>query len=219
MNIYLDDNFVSEMTNSAVSKGQSIFQIYKFGNDKEHVEKLLTLFNPPSGKLLDVGCGIGKVSELISEKRKDIQCVLLNISQSQLDLCPDMEKIHADFHSIPTEDNEFDSVMFNYSLGHGRLIDGLKEAARVLKTNGVLFIYDIASDNPLSIYESLGYATYSERDVIETAKLFGLKCTLRSRADGSNTDDFLKILDSEIFNALFCGVRPVAYRFVKIGVF
>lgn len=142
--LYDDDRTVGEVTRYLVDQGARVFQIFQRGTESEHVSYLLEKFDPPSGVVLDVGCGIGEVARLMHEARQDLEFVLLNRSQAQLDLCPDFEKLHADAHAIPMPDASVDAVMACYVMGHLDKDRALSEMRRVLKPGGVLFIADMS---------------------------------------------------------------------------
>jgi 3'-phosphoadenosine 5'-phosphosulfate sulfotransferase (PAPS reductase)/FAD synthetase len=124
--------------------------------EHEHVEKLLTLMNPPRGAVvLDAGCGVGEVARIMRELRSDLRFILLNVSEAQLSHCPqDMERVCADFAATGLSDASVDVVMFNYSLCHSLDVPTvMREARRILREGGILFINDavrLAGDNRLA---------------------------------------------------------------------
>lgn len=145
MSIYDNDARVGELTRFLVDSGARIFQIFQRGDEREHARFLLAEFSPKFGAMvLDVGCGVGEVALRMKEMRPDLEFILLNVSESQLALCPpEFDRIHAGVESIPLPDASVDAVMACYVLGHADKELALAEMRRVLKPGGVLFVADM----------------------------------------------------------------------------
>ena len=217
--IYEDDTKVAALTKTLVSVGHRILQIFKLARgDRKHVTALLRHFNPSqSARVLDAGCGIGEVAKLMAEERPDLRFTLLNISPAQLALCPEtMEKKEGRLEEMPFGDACFDAVMINYALGHADLEPTLSEAARVLRRNGVLFIYDMTADPDQDcLVASMQYQLHSSDEVATCAKLHGL--VLNRKVDPeTNMKDFTSIVRDDEVHKLLATVRPIVYRFVKV---
>lgn len=211
---YSNDVAVGELTAQVIGAGHSIFQIYKLGEtDREHVKNLLDLFCPPVGAVvLDLGCGVGTVAAMMAEERHDLRFVLLNVSRSQLGMCPPFPRVAADLEAIPLRRKCVDAVMALYALGHGHLDTVLSEARRVLKPGGVLFIYDIETDDE-SIVSRLGYVGRSAAQVEAAAFSHGFQHEFTVFPNRTSTRDAEQTLGDEF--RLFAGTRPVIYRFSR----
>lgn len=103
---YENDALVGEMTVALVAEGQRILQIFRFSeDDAEHVAALATLARfPNSAHVLDIGCGVGAVAEIMHALRPDLSFTLQNCSAAQLALCQDFPKIHGDMEAIDAPD-------------------------------------------------------------------------------------------------------------------
>jgi ubiquinone/menaquinone biosynthesis C-methylase UbiE len=199
---YADDEDVGRRTAEIVGSGHGILQIHRLATDDEtHVHELLAYFDPPPGaRVLDAGCGVGRVAELMARERPDLEFVLLNISRAQLDMCPaDFERVCGSFEDVPLPGGSVDAVMFLYSLGHGRLSLCLGEAARLLRSGGVLFVYDLTTGDSRTLIETLGYKAHARGDV-------------ESLADAAEFD--LSFM-ADRYAEIFAGVRPILYRFIR----
>jgi SAM-dependent methyltransferase len=215
---YSDDRYVGKLTAETVAAGHSILQIHKLSDsDAEHVGKLLDLMAPAKGaRILDAGCGVGRVAELMARKRPDLRFMLLNISRAQLAMCPpQFLTVHADFQETGLPDESFDAVMFNYSLGHGLLSKALAEAARVLRPSGILFIYDLSAADSRLLIDVLGYKAHSVESVCRAAEEAGFELHFHQTPAETTVADFLTVITPEIYFDLFRGVRPAVYRFIK----
>lgn len=149
---YADDRIVGDITRQVVDSGRSVLQIFQRGDEVEHVDFLLDRFNP-HGVVLDVGCGVGAVSRLMALRRPDLEFILLNMSMSQLGMCPPFASVCASAEAIPLRDGSVDCVMACYVMGHLDIKVALAELRRVLKVGGILFIVDMTGgEMPLLQY-------------------------------------------------------------------
>lgn len=218
MNVYVDDDVVAKYTDELISSGMRLFSFYrKDKTEATHVRKQLDCMNLPYGaKVLDCGCGVGEFARLAKEIRPDVSFVLLNISKSQLDRCPDdAEKIQADMHSIPVSDKTFDAVLVDYVICHSRLVEFLDEVARVLKNSGILFLHEIFADDTdvaKQFYEQLNAIAYNPYHVLRCADKAGFVMTFAER------DSVTANMPKDIENAhgeMIGKMIPMSMRFVK----
>lgn len=217
MSVYDDDALVGRLTQDLAAKGHTIFQIHRLADDdRTHVKKLGEMFAPPMGaKVLDIGCGIGRVAELMVLDRPDLEFTLLNVSASQLAMCPEsLLKVQGHMHATSLSDGSFDAAMLCYALGHGVVERVLKEASRVLRSGGVLFIYDMVSHPPRTL-KGLDYTLFSSSRVCEAAEEAGLRLDWLKSKLKTTVADFLSVMPLCEYTETFSGVTPIAYRFVK----
>lgn len=100
------------------------------------------------GKLLDIGCGVGAVLNVIAEAFPEIELNGIDISESQINFAKTFlkDKNHkvgtvqvADAFNLPFEDESFDHVFTMWFLEHLDNKDAaLHEAYRVLKPGGTI---------------------------------------------------------------------------------
>lgn len=95
-------------------------------------------------KLLDVGCGLGRILKIIQKEKPEIEISATDVSQVILDKLPQgiTSKVGS-LLSIPYEDNKFDFVMTTEALEHAVDIENaIKELTRVTAKGGKLLIID-----------------------------------------------------------------------------
>ena len=203
-------------------RGLDILQPFRFGaTDEKHIAVLLEAAQFPSGAcVLDVGCGIGACAQAMHEQRPDLVFTLLNFSEAQLADCPDgFEKIKADAHALPFDDNSFDAVMFNAALGNMDAQVALAEATRVLKPGGVLFLNELQKEPGIcnKLEQFLHFRPVDPYDLAVFCPGIGL---LQSEvAEVETVREYLreKWVESVPYEDVFAGVRPGVWRFKKVG--
>ena len=215
----IDLGAVEAATSKILSDGISVMNAFLLeDSERGHVDKLLALMAPPQGAcVLDAGCGIGAVAKLMQEARPDLEFKLLNMSTAQLDLCPaGMERIHANYDSMPIADQSVDVVMFNFSICHSEdWLTTLREARRVLREGGALFLFDMArvsGDNAL-LSHALRASAYPVEQVCEVARQAGfvLDC-VQEHAPVVNR---LRDMMPGTFDVVVGEVVPTTWRFTR----
>lgn len=218
MRLYADDAQVLRTTRALLAQGQRVLQThYLAASEREHVRALLDFFAPPENAVvLDLGCGVGRVAELMQDIRPDLDFILLNRSEAQLMLCPPrFQHVHADYECLPAG-MAVDAVMVQYAIGHGDIGALMHEAAKVLPEDGVLCVYDLVAESPTPALRALlDYRDYSADDVRAAAKTASFRCDRAQVPPETYTDHFRQFLDAASFAAIFATVHPMLFRFVK----
>lgn len=121
--------------------------IYLLGHDR--AEELIARFEkflPRDGKILDMGCGVGNISEILIEKKYNV--VSLDISNKSFS--PVVKPVLYDGVTFPFSDKSFGTVLLITVLHHTPSPETIvKEAARVAKH--IIIIEDIYT-NPIEKY-------------------------------------------------------------------
>lgn len=114
-----------------------------------HAWLVRNLFAPhirTAGSVLDLGCGYGRLSNVLQACRNDLAIVGQDISEQYCDMYRSMGRLAvvADQSSLPFEDSSFDAVFSVTSLMYSQdnIESVLFEISRVLKPEGVVFIID-----------------------------------------------------------------------------
>lgn len=221
----MDTTAIDRATTLLLQRGIRVFNPYLLREDERaHAERLLELMDPPQGAtVLDAGCGVGELARLMHEARPDLSFTLLNVSGEQLQHCPDgMQRLQGTYDAIPLADRSVDVVLFAFSLCHSADWQAtLREAVRVLKPGGMVFVFDMARlpDAPANglMRELLQADAYRVADALDVAHRAGLK--LEEALGHEPARELLR----EVFEApryydvAFDGVVPVTYRFRKMA--
>lgn len=142
---------IDSATAAVMADGHRVLQTHMYADTEEaHVQFLLDCIAPKhSAVVLDAGCGVGRVSEIMSAVRSDLRFVLANISEYQLLQCPSgeqYEQVLCDLHSTPLDIASVDIVMYSSTLCQLDIPVALREARRVIRTGGTLLINDMVRD-------------------------------------------------------------------------
>ncbi len=96
-------------------------------------------------RILDIGCGPGLFTEVLSDVFPEALVVGID---SSLEMCKASKGIWGDARRLPFKKKTFDLVTLHFAL-HDLEMDGVfEEVKRVLKNNGFLAIRDVNSDMP-----------------------------------------------------------------------
>ena len=133
--------------------GLNLFQCWLLGNtEAEHVEMFCKL-TQPKGVVIDMGCGIGSMGELMQDYCASIDKVI-NVTNSEEQIrileLRNLNFVYSDFKHVHLNSEIADFVMFNESFGYGNPEDLMKEAARLLKVGGMLSIKDFSLGSNLT---------------------------------------------------------------------
>jgi ubiquinone/menaquinone biosynthesis C-methylase UbiE len=152
-------------------------------------------------KILECGCGIGGVMKQLATLHPNTDIHGINISDGQLkiaeEVLKDLDNCSTSIQSYMNtdyEDNTFDLVYFCESMGYANFEDVMKEAIRILKPNGKLYINEIVTkcdedklskkelDNLNHFIDSWFYNVYDIKTIInKVEKIGGLELIKNNR--------------------------------------
>jgi ubiquinone/menaquinone biosynthesis C-methylase UbiE len=173
ISIYDNEIEVQRVTQAALEAIDSrLLQIQRFSDtDEEHVAELLKVFRPrANAHIADVGCGVGRLAELMSQQRPDLIFTLINKSASQLEMCPEgFRTLIGLAEDLPLKRYAVDNIMATYILGHVDLPKFISECRRVLDSHGRVFIYDLFTTlkETCRFETDLQYTAMTMNDVIQ----------------------------------------------------
>lgn len=212
---------VDEATDIALAAGHRILQTHRFDpSDDVHADFLYLMMEPPVGAhILDAGCGVGEISRLMAESDRSLTFEMLNISEKQLAYCPIGDRFnatHGNCHNMPYPDSSFDVVMFHSALCQMDEDIALAEAARVLRPDGLLFINDMMSSEPVSdqVEALLAARVGTPESLIAAIKRAGF-ITTTFVVPGGDASHFRQMLADAGHDGLIDGIVPVLIRAIK----
>lgn len=133
-----------------MANGHYVLQAHRFAeSDFDHLKFLLEWANIPiNSKVIDMGSGTGAMAHMWHSLRPDIDFTLVNISQMQLDSIPKFCVQHCcDMERVPEKSGKFDVAVCCFSVGHTDIKSAVQEMKRLVKSGGLIFIYDMLRDS------------------------------------------------------------------------
>lgn len=170
----------------------------------------------PFGVMLDAGCGVGTIAREFKMIDGTLDPILLNPSQTQLDLCPDYKKICAYAEDIPLPDSSVDCIMVSSALCHMDIEDAFFEFYRLLKDGGVLFITDVSrvnGNNDLFLMLLNAHA-FSREFIINEAVSIGFKLDYYEHPEIPSKIEHL-FEDKSLYHSIFDDLKYTIWRFIK----
>lgn len=135
------------------------------------VEKILQLTSLSDRLVLEIGCGDGRITSLLSTHTTQLVAI---------DPDPDLirkarfELTGVDFRlargeDLPFFDNCFDLVLFTLSLHHQKSSCALSEAGRVLKSDGQILVVEPVDDGEVEQFFTLVHDEKKEKEKAQKA--------------------------------------------------
>lgn len=203
-----------------------ILQGFRFApGDQAHLDKLLAFMPlgqlPVAATVVDAGCGFGAVSEAIARKHPSFKFILLNLSSRQLADAvrgPAFAHMVGDFHDIhEIADAAVDMVMFNYSICHADHDVALREAARIVRPGGRLFLFDYArlTGTNVGFENALGARAVAPEVLLAMAARHGWENGVLLAPEGSDALFRQLVGDDAAYDNLFCHLRPIVGQWTR----
>lgn len=119
---------------------------YEYLNSFENDAVLKALGNLKGKKVLDVGCGTGRLIRFMLEKGAEVSGA--DVSEEMLRVArknfPEVSFLKAEMENLPFEDNNFDLVVATFVIVHLKNLSGFfAEVYRVLKNGGIFVLTNI----------------------------------------------------------------------------
>lgn len=121
------------------------------------VGKIVQLSSLADRLVLEIGCGDGRITSLLSAHTKKLVAIDPDpelIGQARTEM-PGVDFRLAKGEDLPFSDNSFDLVLFTLSLHHQDSSAALGEATRVLKRDGRILVVEPAEDGEVERFFTL----------------------------------------------------------------
>ena len=214
----IDQERLTIVSRAALANNLRVLQGFRLAaTDEAHISKLLEYMDPkPNTTWADIGCGFGEPARIMQELRPDLEFLLVNNNSFQLAQVPDTLAAYCcDMHELPFPSGSLDGAMFLYSLCHAdNFVAALKEAARVVRTDGRLFVFDYVRGEDSS--DTLSWH-YLDARFIRNIALRALTRASGWRFDGysfpEGDDAVFRSLfgDERLYDEIFYDVTPVVW--------
>ena len=120
-------------------------------------EKIVQLSSLADRRVLEIGCGGGRITSLLSAHTKKLVAIDPDpelIGQARAGM-PGVDFRLAKGEDLPFSDNSFDLVLFTLSLHHQDSSAALSEASRVLNRDGRILVVEPAEDGEVERFFTL----------------------------------------------------------------
>ena len=124
----------------------------RYGHEGDTYHHYLLRHIPPdSENALEIGCGAGEFTRLLSSSARsvlalDLSTEMIRLARSQSANHTNVEYAHGDFMSLTLPAETYDCVVSIATLHHLPSGQALLKMKNVLKPNGVLVIHDLLAD-------------------------------------------------------------------------
>lgn len=212
----MDTTLIDRITPHLVNAGHRVFQIHRFAqSEAEHCRRLLLWADLPIGaRVIDMGCGIGAMAEQWTVHRSDLTFLLVNQSAMQLSYTS-LPTYCGDFCHLPIDDMSADAVLFCFSIGHADHRMALREAARVLRPGGILFIYDmIVSVGTSAALPDLQYCIHNRTTIERLIDQSGFDLDI-FLSPNPNHESYGQSILGESYETIFHNTEPAIWRAIR----
>jgi SAM-dependent methyltransferase len=122
---------------------------------RSHDEVLAEFVDVAGKRVVDVGCGAGALVRWLRSQHADV--IGVECGEVMLRMARESDPDHLESYlegvgqDLPLDDGEFDVVVYSYSLHHvpaAHMVDALREAGRVLRRDGTLYVVEPIAAGP-----------------------------------------------------------------------
>lgn len=183
-----------------------------------HARALLDLLDLlPGARVVDLGCGTGRLAELCAAERPDLAWTLVNVDEWQLEQASQWgTPVPRDMTDTGLPDESFDAVVVAYAMGYCNPVKVVREASRLLHPGGKLVLHELYSEDAqvqqLGV-DALKFRVHAARDIGLLAELGGFDlvhaCTDTFQAPGDAVAEAAPIFHQfDHFLSVHRKVRP-----------
>jgi len=170
------------------------------------VDALLEFLGKDTGKLLDIGCGAGVLSDTLAQHGYAVTGIDPLVGDGSR-----AWRVQASAGAIPLSSGTFDIAVFHWSLHHvpeGLMASALAEAQRVLNQNGRLFVIE---PEPVGSSQEVSYPFHDETEVQAKAAQ-AVEEVIKARPSQRRRQYYLSEECYESFDAFVKAMMSYAYN-------
>ncbi|MHA1868732.1 MAG: class I SAM-dependent methyltransferase [Candidatus Heimdallarchaeaceae archaeon] len=162
---------------------------------KGYVEIMLTFLEGKKGKILDIGCGTGEWTKVLSDMGLDAYGVDIDLSKLK---SPSSKFKKGDMHKLPFDDEYFDYI-FNSGVFEHALSPyiAMSEMYRVLKKDGIVLLIVPTEKNRRLIYLDQHISVFDRDGLINLFGKIGFKIKYFNIAEGIEGQHYLILVKKE----------------------
>ena len=178
---------------------------------------------PDTGRVLEVGCGAGRVTVLLARRRPHVELTGLDLSATMIDLArkqgagtPNVFFRVGDAMRLPCDDDAFDGAFSISSIKHWPdPARGVREMARVVRPGGMVFVLE--ADAACSRAVAAGFVArwYMPAPLRPLATEYFLRVVAAQGLEASALRRFLEDAGLHDVQAASDTTDPAAYAFGK----
>jgi ubiquinone/menaquinone biosynthesis C-methylase UbiE len=170
-------------------------------NHNAHYHKLLISHIPEQCRhILEIGCGTGEFSRLLSERAKrvlaiDLSPQMIRLARGSSKLYPNIEFVKGDVMIYQLPDNEFDCIATLTTLHHLPIETTLRKIRKALKPGGVFVCLDLYQRSNLNdlLFDSVAYPANLFLTLIKTGKPKPSREVREAYIEHGKTDTYLTL--------------------------
>jgi len=170
------------------------------------IDALLEFLGKDTGKLLDIGCGAGVLSDTLAQHGYAVTGIDPLVGDGSR-----AWRVQASAGAIPLASDSFDIAVFHWSLHHvpeDLMASALAEAQRVLNQNGRLFVIE---PEPVGSSQEVSYPFHDETEVQAKAAQ-AVEEVIKARPSQRRRQYYLSEECYESFDAFVKAMMSYAYN-------
>lgn len=197
-------------------------------NHNAHYHKYLLQRIPKQCRqILEIGCGTGEFSRMLSERSEKILAIdlspqMIRLAKNRSKLYPNIDFVAADAMTHHLADDQFDCIATIATLHHLPITSILEKIKKALKPGGIFVCLDLYQSSRFSdlLFDATAYPANLLLTLIKTGKLRPSRKMREAYAEHGKTDTYLTLPQIErICTDILPGARITRHFFWRYSIF